>query len=151
LKRPVVQTYKVSKTFNAPLEFAFDWCTDFREDDGKMTGSKAKRHFLERTKDRIIWTVKYTEEGKPKEGVRAVWLSPPDSWHLDTCGDHREIGDYRLSRVGKDKTRLDMVFHMTYDDPRQVVDKEQWEKEALEEWGIFSKFLESDYKASIAR
>ena len=148
MKRALVETYKVSKTFNAPLEFVFSWCTDFKEDDGKMIGSKTKRHFLEHTRKRIIWTVNYKEEGEVREGVRVVWLRPPDSWHLDTCGDHRELGDYKLTPVSKKKTRLDMVFHMVYDDPNQVIDRQQWEKESLEEWNAYSQFLEMDYKAS---
>ena len=61
-----------------------------------------------------------------------MWLRPPDSWHLDTCGDHREVGDYKLTSIGKDKTRLDAVFHMTYDDPDEVETKEKWEKETDE-------------------
>ena len=84
MKKTFVETYKVSKTFKAPLDYVFGWCTDFREDDGKMTGSKSKRTFLERTDKRIVWAVEYKEKGKTKEGIRVVWLRSPDSWTLDT-------------------------------------------------------------------
>lgn len=151
MKNAVVENYHVSIAFNAPIEFVFDWCTDFREDDGKMTGSKAIRHFLERTKERVIWIVNYDEAGKPKEGLRVVWLTRPRSWHLDTCGDHREVGDYKLAPAGKNKTRLEMTFQFTYDDPEEVIDKDVWENETLEQWQIYSRYLEKDYKASVGR
>ena len=148
MKRPTTRTYTVSKTFNAPLEFVFDWCTDFREDDGKMTGSSAKRRFLERSKDRLVWLASYREDSKDKEGVRYVRLMPPDAWHLDTCGDGRELGDYKLTALGKNKTRLDMVFQVTYDDPDEVEDKETWEKDARESWDTYASYLEREYQAS---
>lgn len=150
MKKTFIQTYKVSKTFNAPIDFVFEWCTDFREDDNKMTGSKTTRQFLERTKRRIVWIVNYKEKGEAKEGLRAVWLKPPDSWHLDTCGDGKELGDYKLTSNGK-KTRLDMVFQVTYDNRDEVEKKRKWQKETRELWDIFGRYLEKDYKASISR
>ena len=149
LKETAVEVYNISKTFDAPLKFVFDWCTDFREDDGKMVGSKTKQQFLERTEKRIVWVSNYKEEGKTIEGVRVVWLHPPNSWHLDTCGDLRELGDYKLTSLGKTRTRLDMVFQISYDDPKDLRDKKEWEKEVLEEWDTYGKYLEKDYKKSV--
>jgi hypothetical protein len=147
LGRPINQTYRLSATFNAPLDYVFAWCTDFREDDNKIIGSKTKRRILERSKGRFVWVVNYKEDGKDKEGVRAVWLHPPDSWHLDTCGDGREVGDYKLTRVGKTKTRLDMKFVETYDSAEEVEDKKEWEDDGKRHWAIYKKALEADFKA----
>jgi hypothetical protein len=149
LKKLFVETYRASKSIKAPLDYAFAWCTDFREDDGKLTGSKSKRTFLERTDKRVVWAVQYKEKGKPKEGIRVVWLRPPDSWMLDTCGDHRELGEYKLTQKGKNKTRLDMKFQISYDSKDEVEDRRKWEKEASEEWDIFRTHLEKDYKESL--
>jgi len=149
LKKTFVETYKASKTFKAPLDFVFGWCTDFREDDGKMTGSKTKREFIERTDKRIVWAVEYKEKGKTKEGIRVVWLHPPNSWSLDTCGDGKEVGEYVLTPKGKNKTRLDMKFHLSYDSKDAVEDPKKWEKDASEEWDIFRDYLERNYKASL--
>jgi hypothetical protein len=145
--KPVNQTYRLSATFNVPLDYVFAWCTDFREDDNKMIGSKTRRHFLERTKERFVWVVNYKDDGKDKEGIRAVWLHPPDSWHLDTCGDGREVGDYKLTRLGKTKTRLDMKFVETYDSLEEVEDKKEWEADGKKHWAIYKKALEADFKA----
>jgi hypothetical protein len=113
-----------------------------------MLGGDTRRHFLERTKDRIIWTVSYAEKGKRFEGFRVVWLKPPDRWLLDSCGDGRERGDYRLKALAEDKTRLDMVFRVTYDSKKEVVPKKEWERAAQKEWDTYGRFLERDYKAS---
>jgi len=148
LKGPVTKTYKISKTFNAPKSFVFDWCTDFMEDDYKMTGSTARRRFLERTKDRVIWVVKYKDGKRSVEGIRAVWLKPQNSWHLETCGDGRELGDYNLTELRNGRTRLDMVFNVTYDDPSEAESTAEWTKDVKRNWSNFAKFLEKEYKNS---
>ncbi|MGP8124961.1 MAG: hypothetical protein ACLQEQ_03715 [Nitrososphaerales archaeon] len=148
MKGPISKTYRISETFDAPKDFVFNWCTDFREDDYKMTGSTARRRFLERTKERIVWIVMYKEGKRTVEGVRAVWLKPPNSWHFDTCGDGREVGDYTLQELKNGKTRLDMVFNVTYDDPSEVENRSEWTKGARKNWYAYRKFLEKDYKES---
>jgi hypothetical protein len=150
LKGPVNKTYRLSQTFNAPLDFTFAWCTDFREDDNKMTGSKIRRKFLERSSRRFVWVTQNKVGRRTVEGIRAVWLRPPDAWHLDTCGDGREIGDYKLTPVGK-RTRLDMVFQVTYDDPDEAESVREWVAGAKREWDAFRKYLEADYEAFLEK
>jgi len=147
MPRPVKQKYKLSETFNAPLDYVFKWCTDFREDDNKMIGSKTERKILEKSPERVIWRVRYKDGKGYAEGVRAVWLHPPNSWTLDTCGDGREVGEYKLKALGKSKTRLDMKFVVTYDSKDEVEDKEEWEADGVKHWKIYKKAIEADLKA----
>jgi hypothetical protein len=147
MARPVNQKYKISETFNAPMDYVFAWCTDFREDDGKLIDSKNVRKILEKDDERVVWRVRIKDGKGFKEGVRAVWLNPPSSWHLDTCGDGREVGDYKLTPLGKSKTRLDMKFVVTYDGKDEVEDKDEWEADGIKEWKIYKKALEDDFKA----
>jgi len=52
---------------------------------------------------------------KSVSAVRIVTLRPPNAWHLDLVGQQEdEIGDYRLTRLGPGKTRLDMRFNVRY-------------------------------------
>ena len=147
MPRPVKQKYKLSETFDAPMEYVFKWCTDFREDDNKMIGSKTERIILEKSPQRVIWRVKYKDGKGYAEGVRAVWLHPPSLWTLDTCGDGREVGEYRLKALGKSKTRLDMKFAVTYYSKDEVEDKDEWEGDGVKQWKIYKKALEADFKA----
>jgi hypothetical protein len=147
MAKPVNQTYKISQKFDAPLDFVYSWCTDFREDDPKLVGSKTVRKIIEKSTERVIWRVRYKDGRGFQEGVRAVWLHPPSAWHLDTCGDGREVGEYKLTRLGKSKTRLDMKFVVTYDSPKEVEDKKEWEADGKEHWKIYRKALEADFKA----
>ena len=116
-----MQVIRVSKTINAPLRYVYNWCTDFREDDPALTGSKTSTKILEKTKKRVVFSnLSTTDDGSQKIGVNFVALKPPNSWHLDYFGeDENEIGDYKLSSLGRDKTKLSMVF------------KEAWKTEKI--------------------
>jgi len=149
LKKAFVETYRVSKTFNAPLDFVYRWCTDYREDDLKMIGSSNKRKIIERSKSRVVWRVIGKNGGNGYEGVRVVWLKPPNSWHLDTCGDKRELGEYRLTPLGKGRTRLDMKFTVSYDSPKEVEGRKSWEADARADWDSYGSYLERDYRRSL--
>jgi hypothetical protein len=149
LAESFMQTIKVSKTISAPLRFVFNWCTDFREDDPLLTGSKGTRKILEKTKKRVVYAqLDPQEDGSQKVGVDYVILKPPTSWHLEYFGeDDNEIGDYKLTRLGKNKTKLTMVF------------KESWKLEnvpTIEEqvastnrsWDQYVAALEKEYSSS---
>jgi hypothetical protein len=149
MKTAYTETYTISKAFDAPLDFAYAWCTDYREDDPKMTGSKNRRRFHEKTKQRVIWTVEGQNLPTGTDPVRVVWLRPPDAWHLETCGDESEVGDYKLTAVGKNMTRLDMTFTVTYLNRKDVQSKEEYEAETLDHWDHYGRFLERDYRQSL--
>jgi hypothetical protein len=149
LGRPVNQNYKLSKKFNAPLSFVFQWCTDFREDDPKIIGSKTVRKILEKDSQRVIWRVRYKDGKGFAEGLRYVTLHPPNAWYLDSCGDQRERGHYKLTSLGKNKTGLDMKFTVTYDSKKDVEDKDEWEKDGDDHWVLYKKALEKDYQESL--
>ena len=130
------------------MKYVFNRCTDFREDDPSLTGSKSQRKILERTKKRVIYASLYTgDDGIPKIGVNIVVLKSPISWHLDYFGDDdNEIGDYKLVGLGKNRTKLNMVF------------KEKWKTETvptIEEqvestdkvWDQYVSALEKDYNS----
>jgi hypothetical protein len=139
-------TYRVSKIINAPLRFVYDWCTDFREDDYKMTGSKSRRTFLERSRKQVIYAIRYPSGGDTKHAVNIVTLHPPRSWHLDSFGEEdNEFGDYRLTRLGPGKTRLDMVFREEWKIAK-VPPKAEYLKDINRIWDKYAAALEKDYK-----
>ena len=138
-------TFHVSKTIHAPLRFVYDWCTDYRASDTKITGSKNKRRILLKTKHRVIYVSTYKMKGKTRSAVNVVTLNPPKSWHLDFVGDDDdEVGEYVLKGLGPRKTRLDMTFLERYK-MRGAPTKEQDRKSTLEVWDKYASALERDY------
>jgi uncharacterized protein YjhX (UPF0386 family) len=137
------------KIINAPLKFVYDWCTDYREDDNQITGSKAQFKILQKTNRRVIYLRTYERDGRTMIGVKMVTLRPPKAWHLDQVGEDEDaIGIYKLTRVGLEKTRLDMTFTEKYrisDAPT----KEEDRKVTDQMWDKYVAALEKDYTSAI--
>ncbi len=77
--------------------------------------------------------------------VRIVTLHPPNSWHLDKVGQEAdEIGDYRLTKLGPRKTRLDMTFKAKYKIANAPTSEEDT-KETHRVWDKYTSALEKDY------
>ena len=143
--KPTVKTYHVSKVLNAPLSFAFKWCTDYRETDPRITGSKNKRSVLEKNKERVIYTVRYKSGGKTINAVNIVTLKPPKAWDLDSRGDEDdEVGEYRLTSLGPRKTRLDMMFIEYWKIPNYP-EKSEYLRDIHRIWDKYAAALERDY------
>jgi len=138
---------RVSKTINAPPKYVYEWCTDFREDDGKITGSKSQRKILEKTKKRVIYVQTYKgADGEQKVAVNIVTLRPPNSWHLDYFGEEDdETGDYVVKSLGKDKAKLDMVFKEKWKDMAKIPSIEEQTKQTNKVWDKYVEALEKDY------
>ena len=133
------------KTIKAPLKFVYNWCTDYREDDNELTGSKAQFRILQKTSRRVIYLRTLERDGKTMIGVKMVTLRPPRAWYLDQVGDDEDaIGVYRLTRAEPEKTRLDMKFTEKYKISGAPT-KEQDRKETDQMWDKYVAALEKDY------
>jgi hypothetical protein len=107
------RTVRFSKTFDAPLQFVYDWWTDYSEEDMQIVGSKKRRTVVLKTKEKAIYISSYSDEdGTPRVGVAIVTLQPSKKiWHLDYYGeDTDEVADYRLERLGKNKAKLSIIY-----------------------------------------
>lgn len=143
----VSRTYGLTMRFNAPLSYTYRWCTDYREDDYKISGETSRRHIMEASARKYAWVVHSGSKGKGQEKIRIVTLSPPNGWHLEGYGDEYNIdGDYVLKRLGPRETELKMKFRMLYKTiPPES--KEEFVTDLEEEWEKFRKALEKDYAA----
>ena len=144
-------TYRVTKTINAPLKFVYDWCTDYREDDNQLTGSKVQFKILQKTNRRVIYLRTSRRNRIAMISVKIVTLRPPKSWHLDQVGEDEDVtGIYELTRSGSGRTRLDMTFTEKYkisDAPTKEEDK----KSTDEMWDKYVAALEKDYTSNHMR
>ena len=138
--------FSITKRINAPLGYAFAWCTDFREDDHKISQQKRRIRILERTRKRFIMSIQTKHGLKGVSAVRIVSLNPPNSWHLDWIGDeNNETGDYQLTRLGPRKTQLKATFKVkpkTSNTPT----KPTMMKTVNSVWDKYVNALENDYK-----
>lgn len=136
-------TYRASKIINAPIKYVFDWATDFKENDDLIFGGKDRRVILLKTKTKSVYA-----QAKPKISVGIVVLCPKDySWHLDYYSEEEiEAGEYKLSKVGKKSTRLDMVFNNKRKHGKGPTLKE-FEKEANFLWDKYAAALEKDFNS----
>lgn len=142
------RSFHVSKIIHVPLQFVYDWCTDYRESDPQIAGTKSKRKILMKTKHQVIWVASYRSSGKIRNAVDVVTLHPPNAWHLDFIGDEDDLtGDYTLTSLGARKTRLDMTFKVHYK-VRNAPSKAQDVKGLHEVWDKYVAALQKDYARS---
>jgi len=138
-------TYHVSKTIEAPFQFVYKWCTDYRESDPRITGSKNRRKILFKSKNRVVYVSLYLRRGEKRNAVNVVTLHPPTAWHLDFIGDDDdELGDYQLTRLGPKRTKLDMKFTESYkiqNPPTKAADI----KSTSQVWDKYVTALEREY------
>lgn len=140
-------TYKHSRVFNVPIKFAYDWCTDYSPVDSKIVGSKFPRIILEKTKKRVVYAgYKVGMDGKQKLAVRIVTLRPGAySWHLDYFAEEDlEVGEYKLTRVGENRTKFDMTLKNTWKHGKGPTRKE-FEADTKKVWDKYAPALERDY------
>jgi hypothetical protein len=134
----------VAKVIRAPLPFVYAWCTDFREDDHKITGERKKISVLEKRKTRYIISVRDDKGRSPSYAAKIVTLQPPNAWHLDWIGDEDdENADYRLSRV-RHGTRLNVRFNVK-SKVRNAANKVEWKRHANYVWDKYVAALEHDF------
>jgi hypothetical protein len=109
--------YTHAVTFKAPIKFVYGWCTDYQESDPQIIGANYRRIILEKSKKKVVYaSCKVGYDGSPKLAVRIVSLFPSKfSWHLDYIAEEDlETGEYRLTKLGKELTRLGMRFKNTW-------------------------------------
>jgi hypothetical protein len=140
-------SYRASKVMNAPIKYVYDWATDFREDDNSFWGGRHRRIILSKSKTRCVYAqYQGGSGGKPKLAVTTVTMNPSKySWHLDYYGEEdTETGEYRLSKLGNDRTKLTMSFKNFWKNGKGPSEKE-FEDGTKELWDKYAAALETDY------
>ena len=141
-------SYGASRVINAPIKYVYDWATDFREDDNSFWDGGLPRIILLKSKAKCVYA-QYNEgsDGKPKLAVGIVTMRPSKySWHLDYYAEEdMETGEYRLSKLGKDRTKLTMSFKNFRKINGEGPSKKEFQDGTTELWEIYAAALESDY------
>lgn len=145
--------YIVHAEFDAPLDFVYRWCTDYTPDDARYEDESYQRRILRRSREEVVYEDLEETRGGWVWARHVVRLLPPDRWHSDSIGSHREIRlDYRLSRLPQGRTRLTLTARRR----RAGIggknpSKSQWETSVSKSWVKLGRALERDYRRGGSR
>lgn len=143
------QTVRVSRTIDAPLRYVYDWCTDYRSDDWRLSPRGARRRFrVLRLSPHRLLRIRLTPNGSedPDVAVDVLRLEPPRAWHTDQVDeDDRETVDYRLTRLGPHRTRLDLLVTERYVVPHPPTSAETRGR-LLAVWARYGAEIEARYR-----
>jgi hypothetical protein len=147
-----VSVYEIRRTFRAPLDFAYAWCTDYTTEDRQLEGEAdtATRQILRKTRTTVVYEdLDATPDGW-KWSRQTVTLRPPDAWRATAVGNHRTWDlEYRLRALPDGRTEFWMRGRRRATEiggrnpPKRVL-----EKELFDMWGHLGRAMERDYRRS---
>jgi hypothetical protein len=143
-------TVRVSLVIHAPSRYVYDWCTDYRSDDGRFSSRRPYPRFrvIRISPHRVLRIRISRGSGRdPSIAVDLVRLNPPHSWHLDQIDEtDRQSLDYRVSAVGRARTRLQMLVTERWVTP-DFPTREALRAQVARTWARFAAAIEADYRA----
>jgi hypothetical protein len=112
------RTLSFHKLIHAPLAFVFAWCTDYREDDDRITDDiyHYRARVILRQPHRVVRVVQVPGRVRNRAtDVELISLFPPDRWTLRKLSvTDDKFGSYRLRPARRGWTRLDMRFRESW-------------------------------------
>jgi hypothetical protein len=141
-------TVRLSLMVHAPSRYVYDWCTDYRADDGRFSGGRARYRVFRISPRRVVRIRVSRGSGRdPRIAVELVGLNPPRSWHLDQIDEtDQQSLDYRVRAVGRGRTRLELLVTERWVTP-DFPTREALRAQVRETWALFVAALEADYRA----
>jgi hypothetical protein len=143
-----VKIYQIKRTFRAPLDFAFAWCTDYTAGDRKLQGEAGFRKIIRKTPRTMVYE-DLTDTPHGWEWSRqTVTLHPPDRWTAIAAGNYRTWNlEYSLRELPNGRTEFTMrgkrrATSLAKNPPKVVL-----EKELHTMWRNLGRALERDYRA----
>ena len=144
-------TGKFSKVVDAPLRYVYDWCTDFRSDDGKFSKSRPRVRVI-RVSPRQLVRIGVVSNGEkdPPMVVELVRLSPPNAWHKNQIGgpDIDDI-DYKLVALSPNRTRISLVIVERWMVPK-FPKKADWVRSSSAYWDRLVQAIEARYRSGLS-
>jgi hypothetical protein len=141
-------TVRVSLVIHAPSRYVYDWCTDYRSDDGRFSNGRASYRVIKISPRRVVRIRVSGGSGRdPRIAVELVSLHPPRSWHLDQIDEtDQQSLDYRVSAVGPGRTRLQLLSTERWV-TAEFPTPEALRAQIAKTWAMFAVALEADYRA----
>jgi hypothetical protein len=141
---------RLSLAIRAPSRYVYEWCTDYRSDDGRFSRARPRPTFqvIRISARRVLRIRVHRGRGRdPAIAVELVRLNPPHSWHLDQIDEtDRQSLDYRVTAIGRARTRLHLLVTERWVTPDHPT-KEELRARVAATWARFAAALEVDYRA----
>ncbi|MGB6501370.1 MAG: hypothetical protein WBG19_08240 [Thermoplasmata archaeon] len=156
-QRPTRASYRAfgfRKLVHAPLRFVFRWCTDYRDDDDRITDSiyhyRAKIVLRESARVVRIITVPGRDRNRNTD-VEVISLRPPAGWRLDKFSvTDDETGWYRLTRKGRALTSIDMRFRRRWKAGKPP-DQKRYRALFDRVWDRYVEVMEAEYRHQLRK
>jgi hypothetical protein len=143
-------TVRVSLLIHAPSRYVYEWCTDYRSDDGRIWRHRPRPTYrvIRVSPRRVVRVRIHRGSGRdPAIAVDVVRLNPPHSWHLDQIDEtDRQSLDYRIRAVGRARTRLELLSTERWVTP-EFPTREALRAQIAKTWAEIAAALEADYRA----
>jgi hypothetical protein len=143
-------TVRISLVIQAPSRYVYEWCTDYRSDDGRFSSARARPSFrvLRISPRRVVRVRVGRSAGRdPALTVERIRLDPPRSWHQDQLDESdQQSVDYRVSRIGRARTRFQLLSTERWLTP-DFPTREALRAQITATWTRFAAAIEADYRA----
>jgi hypothetical protein len=143
-------TVRVTLVIRAPVRYVYDWCTDYRSDDGRFSSARNRPRFrVVRISPRRVVRIRIGRgSGRdPAVTVERIRLNPPYSWHQDQLDEtDQQSVDYRVSSVGRSRTRFQLLSTERWLTP-DFPTREALRAQIAGTWARFAAAIEADYLA----
>ena len=141
---------RLSIAIRAPSRYVYEWCTDYRSDDGRFSRRRPRpRYRVFRISPRRVLRIRVAPgSGRdPAIAVDMVRLDPPRFWHLDQIDEaDLQSVDYRVSVVGPARTRLQLSVTERWLTP-EFPTRAALRAQVANTWTRFAAAIEADYRA----
>ncbi len=98
-----------------------------------------------------MWIGTAMRGGERREGISIVTLRPPDSWHVDVFAkDENLAGEYHMTSLADNRTRLDMTFRIRYKGDFATPSREEREASTSQLWENYKRALEAESRTENA-
>lgn len=143
-------TVRISLVIRAPARYVYEWCTDYRSDDGRFSKARPRPRFrVVRISPRRVLRIRVSKgSGRdPALAVEVIRLNPPRSWHQDQIDEtDQQSVDYRVSSVGRARTRFLLLSTERWLTP-EFPTREVLRARIAGVWARFAAAIEEDYRA----
>jgi hypothetical protein len=143
------QKFRFRKLVHASLPYVFRWCTDYREDDDRLTESiyHYRAKIVLREPARLVRLITVPGRSRSRNtDVEIISLLPPDRWRLVKLSfTDDETGSYRLTRQGRALTSIEMRFRRMWK-VGKLPDQERYRALFNQVWDRYVEVMEADYR-----